>query len=205
MGCAFRPGPRRCTTQCEIQSENHGGGGGRGCTGTGHRRQSKLHSPRQGRVMDARNKSPPTAANMSWVSGQTERPKDGKPAGRTEPSAIFDARRGIKSISGVRGAGRPTCERDCTHREKLCAICVGAEQRYTNGCRAVERGGTSKNSVVCRARQCAYVMRREPPCGQTASMHCSRVLSVVGCKSSVGNLCVFSCVTVRERAELFLN
>ena len=29
-----------------------------------------------------------------------------KPAGRTEPSAIFDARRGIKSISGVRGAGR---------------------------------------------------------------------------------------------------
>ena len=128
-----------------------------------------------------------------------------KPAGRTEPSAIFDARRGIKSISGVRGAGRPTCERDCTHREKLCAICVGAEQRYTNGCRAVERGGTSKNSVVCRARQCAYVMRREPPCGQTASMHCSRVLSVVGCKSSVGNQCVFSCVTVRERAELFLN
>ena len=108
---------------------------------------------------------------------------------------------------GARGAGRLTCERDCTHREKLCAICVGAEQRYTNGCRAVDRGGTSKNSVVCRARQCAYVMRREPPCGQTASMHCSRVLSVVGCKSSVGNLCVFSCVTVRERAEfeLFLN
>ena len=103
MGCAFRPGPRRCTAQCEIRSENHGGG--RGCTGTGHRKQSKLHSPRQGRVMDARNKSPPTAANMSWVSGQTERPKDGNEASGTDRT-FSDFRRSERYQEHIWGAGR---------------------------------------------------------------------------------------------------
>lgn len=126
----------------KYKSENHGGGGGRGCTGTGHRRQSKLHSPRQGRVMDARNESPPTAANMSWVSGQTERPKDGKPAGRTEPSAIFDARRGIKSIFGVRCSGHPTWREGLEQRtERSMARYALVPNRDTPmAARAVERG-----------------------------------------------------------------
>ena len=191
MGCAFRPGPRRCTAQCEIRSENHGGG--RGCTGTGHRKQSKLHSPRQGRVMDARNKSPPTAANMSWVSGQTERPKDGNEASGTDRT-FSDFRRSERYQEHIWGAvlGAPHLARGvgATHRAKHGAICVGAEQRYTNGCPCCGTRCVMSKTVSCSSRSrtlCAGVPVRS---NVNALMSC--VLSVVVCKS-VGNLCVYDC------------
>ena len=77
-----------------------------------------------------------------------------------------------------------------THRAKRGAICVGAEQRYTNGCPCCGTRCVMSKTVSCSSRSrtlCAGV-----PVRSNVNALLSCVLSVVVCKS-VGNLCVYDC------------